>query len=123
MLKIDLPDEAGENVISIEVSAKYRYHEGYCEHLNITVNEDLAELTCKDCKDKINPTYWIMMVAKRWHHIDYLQRTYKIAAELYDDKQRCKCEHCGRITHINPPTQFDRKLKEKRDAACKVVHE
>jgi len=74
--------------------------EGQCRHLNITVHEDLSEVICRDCGEKLNPIWVLTRMAKeetKWS----LRRSEftKIRAEL-SKRQRCKCEHCGQMTRI-----------------------
>jgi hypothetical protein len=116
-MKIELPAEAGENVISIEVSEKYRYSEGYCDHWSVELDEELAELTCRKCNQKLAAVAWIARLANEWHRIRRMDATHQAATKLYEEKIRCKCQHCGRMTLINPPSQFERKLREARAKA------
>lgn len=75
--------------------------QGQCRHLNISVHEDRAEVSCRDCGEKLNPIWVLTRMAKeetKWS----LRRSEFIAARAeFAKRQRCKCQHCGQMTRIN----------------------
>lgn len=75
---------------------------GECHHRGVTYYFDEAEneITCGACKARLNPVWVIAEMAKhesRWcaHREAYLR-----ALEKYEQRKRCKCEHCGQFTRI-----------------------
>ena len=74
--------------------------EGQCRHLNITVHEDLAQVACRDCGEKLNPIWVLTRMAKeetKWA----MRRGEFIAARAeLAKRKRCKCQHCGQMTRI-----------------------
>lgn len=108
---VDLPDENGGNVISIEV-ARELYNEKRCQHRKVTVDEKLSHIKCRDCKETINPIWWITQLAQKWSRVKALYEKNRAAAKLYEEKQRTRCEHCGRITKVNPPEKFESNLRK-----------
>lgn len=118
---IRIDEDAGTNVVSVdflpgvlkgdprplEVSMKpiagphcAFAPEGQCRHLNISVHEDLSEVICRDCGEKLSPIWVLSRMAKeetKWglRRAEFM----KVRAELAA-RQRCKCQHCGQMTRI-----------------------
>jgi len=74
-----------------------------CLHFNgpFLVDDTLAEVTCGQCKQKLNPM-WVLkqLVQKesRWFaHFARYQGEMKRLAE----RSRTKCQHCGEMTRIS----------------------
>ncbi len=81
-----------------------------CHHVHVEVNEELAELTCRDCKAKLNPIRYIASVAKqfvRWDH--ELERIKNARAQL-EERKKCRCTKCGEMTEVRHVTNHE--LKE-----------
>lgn len=110
-MKVDLADADGGNVISIEVARRHRF-EKTCQHHSIFVDVDLAEIECRNCGKQLSPVEWIAMMAEEWSRVQNLYNTHREAAKLFDEKTRCKCVHCGKLTTVNPPDRFDSRLRE-----------
>lgn len=110
-MKVDLTSKEGSNVISIDVIRQQRQRKS-CKHMSIEVDSDLAFVTCRDCGQSVNPVFWIIMLAENWENVRYLYQRYKKAAELYEQKKRTRCQHCRRMTVVNPPEKFDTNLRE-----------
>lgn len=108
---VDLPDKDGGNVISIEVAREY-YSEKRCQHRKVTVDSRLSYLKCRDCKETINPVWWITRLAENWYRVKNLYEQNRNAAKLFEEKQRTRCQHCGRITKVNPPENFESNLRK-----------
>lgn len=111
-MKCDLSDPAGGRVISIEVHRKSRF-DRECLHYHVDINTDLAEIQCQDCKQRLNPVEWIAFLTEEWERITRLYNLYIEAKKLFDEKQRTRCEHCAKITRVNPPTDFDKRMRER----------
>lgn len=113
-IKVELPGIEGGNVISLEVARK-RWFEDECRHLNIIVDRTLTKLTCKDCKADVVPTEWIASMIEEWYRIGDLITRYKDMKARFEAKQRCRCEHCNKITSVRPATAAEVR-KFERDA-------
>lgn len=88
-------------VISL-TAVRNKYRPGKCQHKNMTVDEDLNEVTCDDCDAKLNPVAVLMRFAteeSRWQREG--ERLRELHKEL-DARVRCKCQHCGQMTRIRP---------------------
>lgn len=113
---INLPDKNGENVISIEV-ARERFDAKHCKHRKVTVDEKLSYLKCRDCKETVNPIWWITRLAQEWWRVKNLYEQNRRAAALFEEKQRTRCEHCGRFTKVNAPEHFHSNLRKMGNGA------
>jgi hypothetical protein len=101
-MRVDLPDESG-NVISIEVARKNRIARAFkkeCLHWRVEVDTMLAQLKCLDCELLLNPTEWIAYMAEHWKHVQHLMDKYREAKAALEEKQRTKCQHCGKFTPV-----------------------
>jgi ribosomal protein S27E len=107
-MKIELPDEDGGNVISIEVLRRSRYERGLwqtCAHHDTLIDTALSKVKCKTCGAELNPIEWAAMMSEEWHRITRLyqrlkeqrQQTEASIQEL-EAKSKVKCQHCGRFT-------------------------
>jgi hypothetical protein len=102
---IDLADDDGGNVLSIEITEAWRRrYTKECQHNRIRLDRLLAEVECRDCGVKLNPVEWIAMASERWKSIQDLYARQREAARILDIKERCKCDHCGRISKVRRPT-------------------
>ncbi len=102
-LRIDLPDEDGGNVISIEVLRQSRYYrrlQKTCPHHAITIDTALAQVKCKSCGAELNPMETLAMMVEEWHRVQNLYERYKAANELHEKRSRVKCRNCGKLTPI-----------------------
>jgi len=93
-----------ENKIISFKKAKEYFDKTHCKHLNIEVDKDLWMVKCLDCGQYIDPVEWLYKHAEEqslWEYkIDELKQTYdKMMSEL-NERNRCKCENCGKMTRI-----------------------
>ena len=72
-----------------------------CRHRHIEVCDRLAEVTCADCKVKLNPIWVLMnfaiedrMLVDRW-------ATMKAEIQLMEGRTRVKCRHCDKFTPVH----------------------
>lgn len=86
-------------VVSLK-DARNKYRLNKCRHTHMTVDEDLAEVACDDCGEKLNPVAVLARFAReetRWQQ--ECERLRDLRKEL-DARVRCKCQHCGQMTRI-----------------------
>lgn len=121
-MRIELGDEKGKPVISLtvvrsrSVAAMQR-----CEHWQVEVDTRLAELTCQDCKARLNPVEWIARLAERWHVVEQQHEFWNRARvqaeairEALEKKARTRCQHCQRVTRVSLPRAPSLAVVEKR---------
>lgn len=99
VLKGDPRPEAASMLASNGPSVEFAL-EGKCRHLNIDVCEDKAEVTCRDCGEKLNPIWVLMRMAKEETKWAYRRSQFIEARAELEKRQRCKCQHCGNMTRI-----------------------
>jgi hypothetical protein len=114
---IDLTDEMGATVVSIEVLRRNRHRrhaEGACKHKRTEVDEDLAELLCKDCGLRLNPIAWVASLAEDWSEVDRLWKGYRAERERLEERRRVKCHGCGTMLTLCSTREDEKRRKESR---------
>lgn len=99
---IKVEDRAG-NVIELRVKARERQLRrlaGECLHHKITVDPTLNTVHCNSCGKDVVATAWIHMLIDHWDFMRYQVQQYKQAMADYEDRKRCRCQHCGKVTPI-----------------------
>ena len=101
IIKLDdnpiVPPEA--KVISLdEARSRYRYDK--CRHLRVEVDADLAECTCKDCGERLNPIAVLVRYATEESRLSMRIAAMKEEREKLEKRVRCKCDHCGKMTRV-----------------------
>ena len=75
---------------------------GECLHTFVTyiVNDAEADVECGRCGTRLNPMWVLAQIAihDRRHH--EAQKAAKAMSARLEEKRRCKCEHCGKMTRI-----------------------
>lgn len=92
------PDEASLKVVEGPDTRFARASQ--CRHLNIRVNEDLAEVVCRDCDAKLNPIWVLIRMGKEETKWAFRRTEYIKMREALAQRSRCKCQHCGQMTRI-----------------------
>ncbi len=75
-----------------------------CQHGDFLVDETKAEVECGICKEKLNPMWVLNRIAQadsnfRREHAR-LRAVNQIMKEKMENRTRCKCQHCGKMTRI-----------------------
>lgn len=85
-----------------EIIKLERHLRGYgeCQHKICEVDITLNELTCKSCGERVNPIWYLDMLAKHESTLNEVIRQKKLLIENLEERKRCKCTHCGKITKI-----------------------
>jgi len=98
MIDIDLKPNS-DNIVLLSVARKY-FKGVQCEHKKIVVDPDLQDVECESCGEKLNPIAILMRFAleeSRWTTENINRRE---LLKKMEEKKRCKCQHCGRMTGI-----------------------
>lgn len=80
--------------------ARSKYAPGRCKHMNMTVDEELATVQCDDCGEKLNPIALLLRMTHEESRWQQRADDLRDALRRYDEKQRCKCQHCGKFTRV-----------------------
>ncbi len=89
------PDDV--NVISLsEVCDAYR--PGVCRHRNLLVDADKALVECADCGALLDPVAMLLRFAREQTRWQRAREAMIEARRKLEEKQRCRCEHCGKLT-------------------------
>ena len=74
-----------------------------CVHNKFVIDQSLNTVTCGSCGKELNPMWVLSQLCRKeasaWDHLEYLEKQ----AEKAKDKNRCKCEHCKKMTRIHKP--------------------
>ncbi len=100
MFSIPIDDEP-TNVICLS-EARNRFVMSKCQHKRVEVDEILAEVTCKDCGERLNPIAVMVRMAQEESRLGQrIETLNRLKADL-EKKQRTKCKHCGQMTPVHP---------------------
>ena len=96
---LPLPATSPAKVITLS-EVRSQYAPGRCQHRKILVDEALSEVECADCGAKLNPVATQARFAReesRWSR--EADRAHE-EMERLNQRVRCKCLHCGKMTPI-----------------------
>lgn len=88
--------ESGETIV-----IEFRRFSGKCSHSRLEVCEELEQVTCKDCGERLNPFFAItkmMRLSSKWREQRARAEMELAAAKK---KSRTKCQRCGEMTKVN----------------------
>lgn len=71
-----------------------------CKHLRVELDPALAELTCRDCKAKLNPIHYIVQIAGQFTRWNYEHDRITAARAQLAERKQCRCTKCGEMTEI-----------------------
>jgi len=74
-----------------------------CMHYpgHFIIDASLAEVTCADCKEKLNPMWVLQQLAGRDRRFAEAHETYAKQMKRLSERERTKCDHCGKLTRIS----------------------
>lgn len=72
-----------------------------CRHSKFLIDESLALVECGICGEKLNPIWVLSELSKKEHRLYQSMQNAKETADKADQKNKCKCEHCQKITRIS----------------------
>ena len=109
LLRGDAQPGPEQPVLSL-VLARKRYDLEHCQHMQVEIDEQLAEAMCLDCGVRLNPIDLLARFAReesRWNR----ERVMKLELDKrLNAKRRAKCQHCGKMTPVHvdaPPGGWD----------------
>ena len=88
-------------VISLS-AARDKFRPGKCNHMRMTVDDDLDTVACDDCGEKLNPVAVLMRFATEETMLERRRESLRDLHQKLDARLRCKCQHCGQMTRIRP---------------------
>jgi hypothetical protein len=71
-----------------------------CQHNKFLYDPKLAYVECGICKEKLNPIWVIEQLSSREARANMQLDGINKQVEKAKKKNRCKCEHCGKLTRI-----------------------
>lgn len=81
----------------------YEVGKSACRHYpgRFIVNESLAEVTCGDCNEKLNPMWVLHQLAVRDHNFAEAHTRYHEQMRRLSERTSTKCRHCGKMTRVS----------------------
>lgn len=90
-------DSVGEQVL--ELVPEWRLSK--CRHTRFEVDRALAQVTCKDCGEKLDPMFALVQLAHGETKYHDLHARYQDEMGRLSNRAKTKCEHCSRMTRIS----------------------
>lgn len=84
----------------LEVVREYQY--GKCRHVRFEVDKALAQVTCRDCKERLDPIFALLQLADQETKFHNLHERYQDEMTRLGNRQKTKCQHCQKMTRISP---------------------
>ena len=114
--RIDMDGEA--NVVALPVKAKRRTDapitvapkHGGCRHLHTVVDERLAEVTCRDCGEKLSPLWVLARLANEDDRLRNAWADMRVQIASMKERTRVKCRHCERFTPVPSAGSYHQQL-------------
>jgi hypothetical protein len=74
-----------------------------CLHMRgpYKIDDSLAEVTCGECGDKLNPIWVLKRMAAKDSVFQQSARRYQDEMKRLEERSRTKCEYCGQMTRIS----------------------
>lgn len=72
-----------------------------CRHPNFIVDKALAQVTCRECKEKLDPMYVLVQLAHQETKYHELHERYQDEMKRLGSRQKTKCQHCNQMTRIS----------------------
>lgn len=85
-----------------------------CRHLHTLVDEQLAEVKCADCGEKLNPIWVLARLGDEDDRIRNLWARMRAEVRLAAARTRVKCRNCGGMTPVDSRAS-DHVLRELAD--------
>lgn len=72
-----------------------------CLHRRFTVSEQLAEVECTDCGEKLSPIFALLQLCNQENRYHELHARYQDEMTRLAERSKTKCRHCGEMTPIS----------------------
>jgi hypothetical protein len=81
----------------------YEVGKSKCSHYpgRFIVDSSLAEVTCGDCNEKLNPMWVLGQLATRDRNFAEAHVRYHEQMKRLSDRTSTKCRHCGKMTRVS----------------------
>lgn len=123
-----------ENVVSLPVRKKPQADSpitvapsyGGCRHMKTVVDEKLAEVTCRDCGEKLSPVWVLAKLAREDDRLRNEWAAIRAEIELLKDRSRVVCKHCNKVTPVRMNASDHKRLvlrEEIRKADRSKAHD
>jgi hypothetical protein len=107
-MEIEIPDATAE-VLAFPIKPRdnniervlTEVHSYQCAHRRFTIVAKLAQVTCSDCKERMDPMYALIQLVRQETSYHELHARYQDEMQRLAERSKTKCQHCGQITKIS----------------------
>ena len=71
-----------------------------CMHNKYILDESLKKVTCGICSKELSPVWVLMQYRNHENRLRMSINALEKVKDRADKKNKCKCEHCGKMTKI-----------------------
>lgn len=72
-----------------------------CQHTRFKIDSRLEKVTCRDCGESVSPLYALESMSRTESEFRRLIQRYQDEKAKHEQRSRCKCQHCGKMTRIS----------------------
>jgi Zn finger protein HypA/HybF involved in hydrogenase expression len=72
-----------------------------CQHTRFIINAKLAQVTCEDCQERLDPMQVLVTLSRGETKYHELHARYQDEMRRLGERSRTKCEHCDKMTRIS----------------------
>lgn len=76
-------------------------HVRTCRHTRFVVDQQLEQVTCRDCGERLDPMFALVQLANKETEYHALHARYHDELQCLSARRRTKCQHCGEMTRIS----------------------
>jgi ribosomal protein S27E len=74
---------------------------GKCRHTKFRIDKALAQVTCRDCGEKVDPMHALVTLATAESKYHDLHSRYADEMNRLGKREKTKCQHCQKMTRIS----------------------
>jgi len=101
-----------EKTVSVKRKRRIDKRLDECQHNQILVDDELWEIECLKCGEKLDPVNYLIRLAGEEDVMEYrlntLRREYKRINDILAVKTKTRCEHCGKLTTVNTEADINK---------------
>ncbi len=76
-------------------------HSYECMHRSFIIDAKLAQVTCADCKERMDPMFALTQLVRQETKYHELHARYQDEMTRLGERSKTKCQHCKQMTSIS----------------------
>ncbi len=97
---LDLTDAFANRELPDRMLKKAKSYPVRCRHSQVVLDQKLDTVECAKCGERLNPVWVLAQLADKETELRRRFSVSKALAEEVQNKTKCACEHCGKMTKI-----------------------